>query len=47
MKDQCHAVTLASTYSDAHRCLKKIDLSRAGKKIHCAHHLSMGARSRA
>ncbi len=46
MKNQCEAVTLAGTYSDAHRCLKKTDLRRPGNKSLCAHHLGMRARGR-
>ena len=42
MKNQCQAVTLASTYSQAHRCLKPAAGSRAPRL--CAHHRSMEAR---
>lgn len=38
MKEQCEAVTQASTYSEAHRCLKKGTAAKAGRRILCAHH---------
>ena len=35
---QCDAVTLASSYSLAHPCLKKNGIKKVGKKQLCAHH---------
>ncbi|MBI3553353.1 MAG: hypothetical protein HY077_12735 [Elusimicrobia bacterium] len=35
---QCQAVTLASSYTHAHQCLKTAGLKRSGKRILCAHH---------
>ncbi|MBI5625102.1 MAG: hypothetical protein HY924_15100 [Elusimicrobia bacterium] len=35
---QCDAVTLASTYAAAHRCLKKTGVRKIGKRNLCAHH---------
>jgi len=47
MKKQCEATTLPSTYSGAHRCLKRRGVKKAGKKSLCAHHQTMAARRRA
>ncbi|MBI4346738.1 MAG: hypothetical protein HY553_07770 [Elusimicrobia bacterium] len=44
MKTQCEAMTSASTYSEAHRCLKPAVLRKAGKRLLCAHHRNMEAR---
>lgn len=38
MKEQCEAITQASTYSDPHRCLKKGTVAGSGKRRLCAHH---------
>jgi hypothetical protein len=38
---QCDAQTLSSTYSDAHRCLKKTGIKKVGKRALCMHHRSM------
>lgn len=38
MKEQCEATTKASTYSEAHRCLKMVGAPPPGKKPLCAHH---------
>lgn len=46
MNKQCEAVTLASTYSDAHRCLKRRGVKKTGKRRLCAHHQAMAARRR-
>ncbi|MFA6316160.1 MAG: hypothetical protein WC943_01985 [Elusimicrobiota bacterium] len=35
---QCDAMTLRSTYTAAHRCLKKTGVRKVGKKNLCAHH---------
>ncbi|UPT72803.1 MAG: hypothetical protein M0D55_12825 [Elusimicrobiota bacterium] len=47
MKKQCDAVTPASTYTEAHRCLKKSGLKKSGKRRLCAHHKSMEERRKA
>jgi hypothetical protein len=39
--NQCDALTLASTYSQAHRCLKLTDVKKVGKLTLCAHHRAM------
>jgi hypothetical protein len=44
MKNQCEAVTLASTYSQSHRCLKKAGIKRLGKRRLCLHHRNFEAR---
>lgn len=41
---QCEAVTVASTYSSAHRCLKRSVDPKSGKRRLCRHHKSMAAR---
>jgi hypothetical protein len=41
---QCDATTLHSTYSRAHRCLKKTGVKNVGKKNLCLHHRSMAVR---
>ncbi|MBI5882415.1 MAG: hypothetical protein HZB91_04850 [Elusimicrobia bacterium] len=38
---QCDATTLHSTYSRAHRCLKKTGVKNMGKKNLCPHHRTM------
>ena len=38
MKNQCEAITVASTYSASHRCLKKKAGSKVGKQSLCNHH---------
>lgn len=38
MKEQCEATTKASTYSEAHRCLKMVGTGKTGKRALCAHH---------
>lgn len=45
MTNQCEATTLASTYSTAHRCLKK-RVKKTGKKSLCAHHHTMEDKKR-
>ena len=42
--NRCDATTLASTYSEAHRCLKGTGLKRIGKRTLCMHHRTMRAR---
>ena len=44
---QCDAQTLASTYSDAHRCLKSTGLKRIGKRTLCMHHRTMSGKKAA
>lgn len=44
MRMQCEATTLASTYADAHRCLKDNGVRRLGKQRLCAHHRAMAER---
>jgi hypothetical protein len=44
---QCEAVTVASTYSAVHRCLKRSVGPKAGKRRLCRHHKSMAARKTA
>ncbi len=47
MKTQCEATTSSSTYSGAHRCLKKRSGARKkGERGLCAHHRSMAGRKR-
>mgnify|MGYP001594481362 CR=1 FL=1 len=41
---QCDATTLHSTYSVAHRCLKKTGVRNVGKKNLCLHHRAMAGR---
>lgn len=41
--NQCDATTGASTYSDAHRCLKRHGIEKTGEKNLCAHHRSMSS----
>ncbi|MBI5209951.1 MAG: hypothetical protein HY927_08265 [Elusimicrobia bacterium] len=38
---QCDATTLPSTYTTAHRCLKKAGVKKVGKKNLCTHHRAM------
>lgn len=38
MKNQCEAITAPSTYSQAHRCLKKAKKLAGGRRL-CPHHL--------
>jgi len=38
MRNQCEAVTQPSTYSQAHRCLKKAAKRILGRKL-CSHHV--------
>jgi hypothetical protein len=40
-KNQCEAVTQASTYSAAHRCLKARAAKNAGTRKLCVHHQNM------
>jgi hypothetical protein len=40
---QCDATTLVSTYSSAHRCLKKSGIQKVGARFLCAHHRKHGA----
>jgi hypothetical protein len=44
MKKQCEAVTLASTYTSAHRCLKTQGIKKTGRLCLCAHHRAMEER---
>jgi hypothetical protein len=44
---QCQAVTVAGTYSAAHRCLKRGGLRRKGSLQLCAHHFAAAGRARA
>lgn len=41
---QCEADTPASTYTSAHRCLKRHGVKKAGRKSLCAHHREMASR---
>jgi len=41
---QCDATTIASTYSDSHRCLKRHGLKKVGRRILCAHHYAAMSR---
>lgn len=43
---QCEATTLASSYSEAHQCLKTAGVKSAGKSRLCAHHQRMAARGK-
>ncbi len=43
---QCQAMTLASTYSTAHRCLKTNGVKKTGSKVLCAHHRTAGLRAK-
>ncbi|MCX5795655.1 MAG: hypothetical protein NTY77_09195 [Elusimicrobia bacterium] len=45
--NQCEAQTLASTYSEAHRCLKSSGLKKIGKRTLCVHHRTMRDRKAA
>jgi hypothetical protein len=40
MTTQCEAITLVSTYSNAHQCLKTSGIRKHGKRNLCAHHRS-------
>lgn len=40
---QCEAITLPSSYSEAHRCLKTSGVKKSGRKYLCAHHQTMEA----
>lgn len=44
---QCQAVTLASSYSSSHRCLKRNNVHKAGAAYLCSHHRAMISRNRA
>ena len=44
MKMQCEAVTLVSTYSESHRCLKTKGILKTGQRRLCAHHRMMEER---
>jgi GTP cyclohydrolase I len=44
---QCQAVTVASTYSASHRCLKQHGVQRSGASYLCSHHRAAAARPRA
>lgn len=41
---QCQAVTLASTYSSSHRCLKRHGVLKTGAAYLCSHHRAAAAR---
>ena len=41
MKKRCEAVTQPSTYSAAHRCLKRPVPKKTGKRHLCVHHQNM------
>jgi hypothetical protein len=44
---RCDALTLSSTYSAAHRCLKRTGVRKVGKKNLCTHHRAMKSRRNA
>jgi hypothetical protein len=44
---QCQAVTPVSTYSQAHRCLKRGVLRKRGGLYLCTHHIAAADRARA
>jgi len=44
MKKQCEATTLASAYTEAHRCLKSHGVKKTGERQLCAHHRAKHAR---
>jgi len=44
MKMQCEAITLVSTYSEAHRCFNKRGIKKVGKRHLCANHKNMEER---
>jgi hypothetical protein len=44
---QCDAITLASTYTVSHRCLKINGVRKTGKKNLCAHHRTQAAKGKA
>jgi hypothetical protein len=44
MKNQCEAVTRPSSYTAAHRCLKKKAGARLGGRYLCTHHKAMSER---
>jgi len=41
---QCEAKTPATTYTSAHRCLKKHGVKKSGSRNLCSHHREMAAR---
>jgi len=45
MKTQCEATTPASTYSLAHRCLKRGGAKKTGQRRLCAHHHNMRSKA--
>jgi len=47
LPSQCQAVTSPTTYSRAHRCLKRSGVQKVGAMSLCAHHRASFARARA
>lgn len=43
---QCQAVTIASTYSASHRCLKRSGIRKVGVLFLCTHHRNAVDRGR-